>query len=275
MLQAHRPPPTPTATASTSGILTQQAQQQQLSSPGGNALLVANVAMQEGPSNSSHGTPYTLLLVNSALLCSQPVSQQCIDHSGTDACLNAAYQAVNPDNNNPPCPASDGYSLHNCLTDQANTKIIMLQDSHLNLSTCPPALAQHPFLLTRNITIMSDPRGPRLMFDCGSLSDRVQVAPGLTFTLQHMILANCSTPKAMNVMRMSAGVNVVFNDSVILQAGELCLPTDQSANMAAHQARPRHIPGRQVGVIDKHSQRYAHHITLITVRKSLLSGLTA
>jgi hypothetical protein len=80
-----------------------------------------------------------------------------------DACLAAAFRAVNPDAH-PPCPAMDGFMIHSCLVNPSVTQILVVADSEMNLTTCPEGLADVPFVINRSVTIMSDPRGPRMKF---------------------------------------------------------------------------------------------------------------
>jgi hypothetical protein len=226
---------------------------QQVTAPGA-LLLLTNIAVLEAPTNSSSSgngrlPAFTLRAVNSALLCPKPVAKGCISQHSPGACLNAAYKLVNPELDHPPCYAWDGYSLHDCIrNNQAVEKVVILQDAHFNLSTCPVYLADNPLLLTRNIHIMADPRGPRLLIDCGFVPERVTVAPGLTITLQHAIVTNCDTPKAANLFRMFAGVNLVLIDTIHLPGPNMCLPLEQQVAEAGHRARPQHIPGSQVGL---------------------------
>jgi hypothetical protein len=52
--------------------------------------------------------------------------------------------------------------VHSCLVDPSVTKILIIADSEMNITTCPSSLAEDPFVLDRNVTLMSDPRGPRM-----------------------------------------------------------------------------------------------------------------
>lgn len=58
----------------------------------------------------------------------------------------------------------DGFMVHSCLVDQSVTKILIVQDSEMNITTCPSALSEDPFVINRSVMIMSDPRGPRMKF---------------------------------------------------------------------------------------------------------------
>lgn len=107
--------------------------------------------------------------VNTTWVCPDPVSSDCLIANGAEACLAAAYAAVNPDND-VACPATDGFSFHQCIVNPRYAKIMLLSDVVMNLTTCPSS--EVPAQITRNVTILSDPRGPRLTWDCGSLSDR-------------------------------------------------------------------------------------------------------
>jgi hypothetical protein len=62
---------------------------------------------------------------------------------------------------------------------------------------------------------MSDPRGPRQYLDCGLLSDRVMVAAGVTLRLNHLILVNCSSFRALSYFKMEPGAHAALNDSII------------------------------------------------------------
>ncbi|WIA19665.1 hypothetical protein OEZ85_005596 [Tetradesmus obliquus] len=195
----------PLAANSSSSLCTQQ------------ALLLGDIAVTDTATNTSRGTagePFTFYATNSTAICAQPVSPDCIAEKGPGGCLAAAYDAINPDNH-APCAVTDGFSLHLCLTTPSVESIMLLQSASMSLTTCPAQEA--PALLTRNITIFSDPRAPRLTWDCGLLSNRVQLAPNLTLTLNHLILANCSTTKPLSIVRISAGWSLVYtcahNDS--------------------------------------------------------------
>lgn len=58
----------------------------------------------------------------------------------------------------------DGFMIHNCLVDPSVTQILVIADSEMNLTTCPKGLADPPFVVNRSVTIMADPRGPRIRF---------------------------------------------------------------------------------------------------------------
>jgi hypothetical protein len=64
----------------------------------------------------------------------------------TASCLTAAYAAVDPERL-APCAASDGFQLHNCLTTPSVTRILLLQNAVMNLTTCPSWLSEDPFVL--------------------------------------------------------------------------------------------------------------------------------
>eukprot|EP00775_Hariotina_reticulata_P003224 gene3224-3501_t len=245
ILAQHRQSPQSSSSGSVSSA---QQLPQQVTSPGPQ-LLLTNIAVLETPTNSSNGAPFIFHAVNSALLCPKPVAHECISNHSPSTCLNAAYKLANPELEHPPCYAWDGFSLHDCIrNNQAVEKVVILQDAHFNLSTCPVYLADNPLLLTRNIHILADPRGPRLLIDCGFVPERVTVAPGLTITLQHAIVTNCDTPKAANLFRMFAGVNLVLIDTIHLPGPNMCLPLEQQVSEAGHKARPQHIPGNQPAI---------------------------
>jgi len=124
---------------------------------------------------------------------------------------------------------------------------MLLADSQMNLTTCPGWLSEDPLVINRNVTIMSDPRGPRLKLDCNHMTDRVQIAPGVTVTLHHIILANCSIghEKPVSIFRFDQGARLIINDTVLMQPDNLCLPLQQQSGSALHQARPAEIPGLQ------------------------------
>jgi hypothetical protein len=88
-------------------------------------------------------------------------------------------------------------------------------------------------------------RAPRLTWDCGLLSNRVQLAPNLTLTLNHLILTNCSTTQPLSIIRLSAGSRVLINDSVIVQPPGLCVPLQEQASTALHSGRPGVVEGVQ------------------------------
>lgn len=83
------------------------------------------------------------------------------------------------------------------------------------------------------------------MWDCGSLSNRFQLAANITLTLNHIVLANCSTTKPVSIIRMSAGSRVLVNDTLIVQPPGLCLPLNEQGGLALHNPRPVDLPGVQ------------------------------
>jgi hypothetical protein len=136
----------PLAANSSSSLCTQQ------------ALLVGDIAVTDTATNTSKGTkgePFTFYATNSAVVCPQPVSPDCIAEKGPADCLAAEYDAINPDVHGP-CAVTDGCSLHLCLKSPAVSSIMLLQSATMSLETCPAQEA--PALLTRSITIFSDPR---------------------------------------------------------------------------------------------------------------------
>jgi len=161
-----------------------------------------------------------------------------------DACLAEAFRAVNPDES-PPCPVLDAASLFNCLTTPSYQRIMVLTDVKLNTTIFPPILSDRPFLITRNISLEGDPRGPRIKLDCSLLTDRFQVAAGVTVKVQHVTLANCSigAEKPLSFMRFLQGSQLVLNDTFLIQPNGLCLPQQQQAAMLADMPRPSAVPG--------------------------------
>jgi hypothetical protein len=102
------------------------------------------------------------------------------------------------------------------------------------------------WLLLLLLSCFTNPcRAPRLTWDCGLLSNRVQLAPNLTLTLNHLILANCSTNKPLSIIRLSAGSRVLINDSIIVQPPGLCMSLQEQASSALHSARPAGVAGVQ------------------------------
>jgi hypothetical protein len=113
-------------------------------------------------------------------------------------------------------------------------------------STTPLLPPPPPLLLLLLLLLFpSHCRAPRLTWDCGLLSNRVQLAPNLTLTLKHLIVANCSTTKPFSIIRLSAGSRVLINDSVIVQPPGLCMPLQEQAASALHSARPAEFAGVQ------------------------------
>jgi hypothetical protein len=122
------------------------------------ALLLGDVALTDTATNTSKGTPgepFTFHATNSAALCPQPVAPNCLAEKGAGECLTAAYDAINPDVHGP-CAVTDGFSMHLCLTSPDVSSIMLIQSATMNLTTCPAQ--EKPALLTRNITVFSDPR---------------------------------------------------------------------------------------------------------------------
>jgi hypothetical protein len=122
------------------------------------ALLLGDIAIPDTATNTSTGSrgqPFTFRATNSAAVCPQPVSPECIRDLGINACLSAAYDEVNPDKL-APCPALDGPMLMGCLGMQNYSRIVVLQAATMNLSTAPAQ--QQPLLINCSVTIMSDPR---------------------------------------------------------------------------------------------------------------------
>lgn len=122
------------------------------------ALLLGDIAIETAATNTSNGTkgqPFIFYVTNSAAVCTQPVSEQCLQDKTADDCLSAAYEEVNPDLNGP-CPATDGYSLQSCLMMPSVRKIMLLQFAQMNLSTSPAQ--QQPAPIDRDVTIFSDLR---------------------------------------------------------------------------------------------------------------------
>lgn len=119
--------------------------------------IAANFSEDAASSNgsSSQNQSYTLITTNTAVLCPQPTSADCIRTTGYSECLAAAFAEVNPDNHRP-CPATDGYSLQACLSNPDYAQVVVIQAAVMNLSTSPAQ--QQPIYISRNVTIMSDPR---------------------------------------------------------------------------------------------------------------------
>jgi hypothetical protein len=88
-------------------------------------------------------------------------------------------------------------------------------------------------------------RGPRLTWDCGLLSNRVQLAPNLTLALNHLIIANCSTTKPLSFFLISAASRVQLNDTFVVEPPGLCAPLNNTLQEAEHTARPAIVPGVQ------------------------------
>lgn len=165
-------------------------------------------------------------------------------HCRADACLAEAFRAVNPDES-PPCPALEAASLYNCLATSSYQRIMVLTDIKINTTIFPPSQSDRPFIITRNISLEGDPRGPRMKLDCSLLTDRFQVAAGVTVKVQHVTLANCSigAEKPLSFMRFLQGSQLVLNDTFLIQPDGLCLPQQRQAAMLAHEPRPTAVPG--------------------------------
>lgn len=165
----------------------------------------------------------------------------------TDACLAAAYEKVNPDAH-PPCPVFNAPALHACLTKPSVTSVMILSNLSYNTSTIQPPGSDDRYIITRNITVFSDGRGPRLTWDCGLVIDKYELQPGQTITVQHVILANCSigSEKPLGIVRLDAGSQLVINDTMVLQPPNLCLPLQQEQGTLLHATRPATLPGLQM-----------------------------
>jgi hypothetical protein len=81
--------------------------------------------------------------------------------------------------------------------------------------------------------------------DCSFLADRVQVAAGVTITLQHMLLSRCSIgqEKPMMIFQFDQGSRLVVADTYLLQPDNLCLPLQTQSGSALHRQRPAGIQG--------------------------------
>lgn len=162
-----------------------------------------------------------------------------------ESCFVRALAQVDPDAN-PPCPAVDAASLRTCLTTPSFTRIMVVSDLKLDASEAsfPPSMAENPPVIGRNISIESDARGPRMVLDCALLSDRLQVAPGVTVTAWHVVLANCSigAEKPLIFLRFSQGAQLVMRDSFVLQPTDLCLPVQQQQVALPTETRPASFP---------------------------------
>ncbi|KAF6258032.1 hypothetical protein COO60DRAFT_1693831 [Scenedesmus sp. NREL 46B-D3] len=121
------------------------------------ALLLGDIAIPETATNTSTGTrgaAFTLRATNSAAICPQPVSPECVRELGVSACLSSAYDEVNPDKR-APCIAPDAAMLLRCLGMQNYSSVVVLQTATMGLSSAPAQ--QQPLLISRNVTVMSDP----------------------------------------------------------------------------------------------------------------------
>lgn len=167
-------------------------------------------------------------------------------NAAAEFCITEAYRAVNPDKH-PPCLALDLTSLLACRTTPAYSRIVVLSDLKLNAAIFPPSMSKSPPVISRNISLESDPRGPRMVLDCVLLTDRLQVPAGVTVTAKHIVLSNCSigAEKPLTFLRFDQGSQLVINDSFILQPNNLCLPQEQQLAAFAHESRPANISGAQ------------------------------
>jgi hypothetical protein len=86
-----------------------------------------------------------------------------------------------------------------------------------------------------------------MVFDCGLLTDRVQLQPGQTLMLSHLILANCNigSEKPVSIIRLDVGAQLVLVDTLVLQPPNLCLPLQQQVSAVLHAPRPASVPGVQ------------------------------
>lgn len=69
--------------------------------------------------------------------------------------------------------------------------------------------------------------------------------PGLSLTLYHLILANCTTPKPVSIVRFSNNTELFMNDTFIIPAEGLCLAVDAQVGETLHKARPERFSGVQ------------------------------
>jgi hypothetical protein len=163
-----------------------------------------------------------------------------------DACIAEAFRALDPDRNRP-CPASDAASLRTCLTTPSFTRILLIADIKLNASSSgfPPSMSDQPPIIGHNVTLESDPRGPRMVLDCALLADRMQVAAGVTIRTQHVVLANCSigAEKPLSFLRFDQGSQLIVQDSYVLQPTNLCLPNQQQLTAFSTEPRPSSMGG--------------------------------
>lgn len=142
----------------------------------------------------------------------------------------------------------DAPSLHACLSTPSYHRIVILADIQLNasLASFPPAF-DHAAVISRNITIESDARGPRMSLDCALLAGRFQVAAGVTVLAQHMVLQNCSVGamKPLLFMRFEEGSWLVLNDTIVMQPDNLCLPYQAQVGELSRQVKPAPAQGNQ------------------------------
>lgn len=156
----------------------------------------------------------------------------------TERCLAEAFRAVNPDED-PPCPALDPASLLKCLTTPSFRRILVLTDMRLNTTIFPPAMSRDPPVISRNISLEGDQRGPRMMLDCALLADRLHVGAGVSVRVLHLTLANCSigSEKPLTFLRFDQSSTLIINSTLVLQPNTLCLPHNQQASMLAQEPR--------------------------------------
>ena len=159
-------------------------------------------------------------------VCRNPVPRDCISTRSLDTCVFEAFIHDHPDKQIP-FPVLDEFQLHQALAQPPTTRaIVLLENITMTLvSSLPPTepLSQTPSSssagalprITSDLTILSDPRGPRHYLDCGLLSDRVVVAVGVALRFDHVILVNCSSFRALSYFKMEPGARAVLNDSVI------------------------------------------------------------
>lgn len=135
---------------------------------------------------------------------------------------------------------------------------MLLADIRLNasLASFPPPVKDPPALIARNLTLESDPRGPRMLLDCALLAGRFRVAAGATVWAQHVVLSNCSigAVKPLSFLRFEGGSRLVLNDTIVLQPNNLCLPYQAQLGELSHQARPADAPGQQAFQVGQQSR---------------------
>jgi hypothetical protein len=123
----------------------------------------------------------------------------------------------------------------------------LISDVMLNASSTgyPPSMSEALPVVSRNITITSDARGPRMVLDCALLADRIQVAPNVAVLVTHIVLANCSigAQKPLSFLRFNQGSQLVVQDSFLLQPTDLCLPHQLQLAALPSEPRPASAPG--------------------------------
>jgi hypothetical protein len=161
-------------------------------------------------------------------------------------CLAEAFRAVKPDGD-PPCPALDPASLHNCLSTQSYSRIVVLLDMKLNATVFPPSMSDSPTVISRNITLESDGRGPRMVLDCALLTDRFQIPAGVTVLAHHIVPSNCTigAERLLSFLRFNQGSQLIVNSSFVLQPSGLCLPHQQQLAAFSHEVRAAGVRGSQ------------------------------